>query len=86
MLQTLPQQRRLRDNPRIDKNTGASADGDDSEDELADLDFGEDDIPVTGFAVASYKRNADFHELFPAIPEGDYLIEGGCRFFLSSVH
>ncbi|KAF7301201.1 VASt domain-containing protein [Mycena indigotica] len=57
--------------------------GDDSSDEggsgLEDLDLGEDDIPVTGFAVASNKRNADFHELFPGIPEGDYLIEDyGC--------
>lgn len=40
------------------------------------LSFDEDDIPVTGFAVASSKRNADFHELFPDIEEGDYLIEG----------
>lgn len=39
-------------------------------------DLGTGDIPVTGFAVASNKRNADFHELFPSIPEGDYLIEG----------
>ncbi|KAJ7499471.1 hypothetical protein FB451DRAFT_1334859 [Mycena latifolia] len=47
--------------------------------DLEDLDLGEDDIPVTGFAVASNKRNADFHELFPGIPEGDYLIEDyGC--------
>jgi hypothetical protein len=55
-----------------------SSDEDDSgsEDDLMDLDIGEDDIPVTGFAVASNKRNADFHELFPAVPEGDYLIEG----------
>ncbi|KAF7331621.1 VASt domain-containing protein [Mycena kentingensis (nom. inval.)] len=56
--------------------------GDDSSDGgsgLEDLDLGEDDIPVTGFAVASNKRNADFHELFPGIPEGDYLIEDyGC--------
>ena len=22
------------------------------------------------------KRNQDFHELFPSVPEGDYLIEG----------
>lgn len=53
---------------------GISSDGDDSgsEDEL-DL---REDIPVTGFAVASNKRNADFHELFSNIPEGDYLIEG----------
>jgi hypothetical protein len=51
-------------------------DDDDSEDDelLAELNDG--DIPVTGFAVASNKRNADFHELFKTIPEGDYLIEG----------
>jgi hypothetical protein len=33
-------------------------------------------IPVTGFAVASNKRNAEFHEMFQSVPEGDYLIEG----------
>ncbi|KAG5641634.1 hypothetical protein DXG03_004557 [Asterophora parasitica] len=58
-----------------------SSDGGDSSsgDGLEDLDLGEDDIPVTGFAVASNKRNADFHELFPSIPEGDYLIDDyGC--------
>ena len=51
-------------------------DDDDSEDDelLAELNDG--DMPVTGFAVASNKRNADFHELFRSIPEGDYLIEG----------
>ncbi|KAF8893693.1 hypothetical protein CPB84DRAFT_1310669 [Gymnopilus junonius] len=38
----------------------------------------DEDIPVSGFAVASNKRNADFHELFPNVPEGDYLIGGGC--------
>ena len=53
-------------------NSGES----DSEDDLMDLDLGEDDIPVTGFAVASNRRNADFHELFPTVPEGDYLIDG----------
>jgi hypothetical protein len=54
----------------------AESEGDDSEDDelLAELNDG--DIPVTGFAVASNKRNADFHELFRTIPEGDYLIEG----------
>jgi hypothetical protein len=57
---------------------GNSTDGNGSgsEDDLMDLELTEDDIPVTGFAVASNKRNADFHELFPNIPEGDYLIEG----------
>lgn len=56
-----------------------SSSGEESGSDLEDLDIGEDDIPVTGFAVASNKRNADFHELFPGIPEGDYLIEDyGC--------
>ncbi|GAA6002200.1 hypothetical protein JCM10207_003122 [Rhodosporidiobolus poonsookiae] len=33
----------------------------------------------TGYAVASSKRNADFHALFKNIPEDDYLIEDyGC--------
>jgi hypothetical protein len=54
---------------------GEDADDDSDDDELlAELNDG--DIPVTGFAVASNKRNADFHELFRTIPEGDYLIEG----------
>ncbi|KAL7275079.1 hypothetical protein RUND412_001981 [Rhizina undulata] len=39
-------------------------------------------IPVqkpTGFAVASKKRNRDFHSLFRSVPEDDYLIEDyGC--------
>lgn len=69
---------------------GSSGEEDDSgsEDDLMDLDLGEDDIPVTGFAVASNKRNADFHELFPNIPEGDYLIEGAwCLFsWVLSMH
>jgi hypothetical protein len=49
---------------------------DDAGYESPDLDLDVDNIPVTGFAVASNKRNADFHELFPPVPEGDYLIEG----------
>ncbi|KAJ7664697.1 hypothetical protein B0H17DRAFT_952029 [Mycena rosella] len=61
-----------------DGGSGSDSDGESASD-LEDLDLGEDDIPVTGFAVASNKRNADFHELFPGIPEGDYLIEDyGC--------
>ncbi|KAG8742606.1 hypothetical protein FRC10_001204 [Ceratobasidium sp. 414] len=48
----------------------------DSEDALS---FGPEEMPITGFAVASSKRNFDFHELFPTVPEGDYLIEDyGC--------
>ncbi|KAH8651886.1 hypothetical protein BGZ60DRAFT_358857, partial [Tricladium varicosporioides] len=30
---------------------------------------------ITGFAVASKKRNRDFHTLFKSVPEDDYLIE-----------
>ncbi len=53
-------------------------DDDDSDDDelLAELNSGS--ILVTGFAVVSNKWNADFHELFRAIPKGDYLIEGAC--------
>lgn len=30
---------------------------------------------LTGFAVASKKRNRDFHQLFRSVPDNDYLIE-----------
>ena len=33
-------------------------------------------IQAVGSEVANHKPNADFHELFKTIPEGDYLIEG----------
>lgn len=34
---------------------------------------------ITGFAVASSKRNAEFHSLFPNVADDDYLIEDyGC--------
>lgn len=56
----------------------SDSDAYDSEDALS---FGPDEIPITGFAVASSKRNADFHELFPNVPDGDYLIEG--KLFIS---
>ncbi|CAE6507027.1 unnamed protein product [Rhizoctonia solani] len=54
----------------------SESEGYDSEDALS---FTPGEIPITGFAVASSKRNADFHELFPNVPDGDYLIEDyGC--------
>ncbi|KAI7962811.1 hypothetical protein MJO28_000905 [Puccinia striiformis f. sp. tritici] len=38
-----------------------------------------DDQLGTGYAVASRKRNVDFHAIFKSIPEDDYLIEDyGC--------
>ena len=58
--------------------SGLDGSSDNGSDLDSDLELGDDDIPVaTVFAVASNKRNADFHELFPIIPEGDYLIDGG---------
>lgn len=55
-----------------------SDDGYGSEDDSENLseDEGIDHLPVTGFAVASNRRNAEFHALFPTVDEGDYLIEG----------
>ncbi|KAK2786500.1 hypothetical protein FQN52_007806 [Onygenales sp. PD_12] len=40
------------------------------------LSGGNSSVPrLTGFAVASKKRNRDFHQLFRSVPEDDYLIE-----------
>ncbi|KAJ7086687.1 hypothetical protein C8R44DRAFT_650636 [Mycena epipterygia] len=71
--------RKLTASPDAISDESGNVSGRDGGSDSEDLDLGEDDIPVTGFAVASNKRNADFHELFPGIPEGDYLIEDyGC--------
>lgn len=63
-----------------DENSGSSgseSDGDSSGDDMDPLADGV--APITGFAVASNKRTADFHALFPTVPEGDYLIDDyGC--------
>ncbi|KAK4685181.1 hypothetical protein P7C73_g4972, partial [Tremellales sp. Uapishka_1] len=53
-------------------------DDDDDDDDDDGSDYNEP-LPVSGFAVASNRRNADFHALFSAVDEGDYLIEDyGC--------
>ncbi|EIW77611.1 GRAM-domain-containing protein [Coniophora puteana RWD-64-598 SS2] len=64
------------------RGAGIGSDDDEEEeeeDEIQDdelpVGFEADDIPVTGFAMSSSRRNADFHKLFPGIPEDDYLIE-----------
>jgi hypothetical protein len=56
----------------------AALDFDDDEEDEDDDDESEYEagLPVTGFAVASNRRNAEFHSMFPAVDEGDYLIEG----------
>lgn len=48
------------------------------DDSVEGSDLEGDHLPVTGFAVASNRRNAEFHALFPTVDEGDYLIEGEC--------
>ncbi|OWZ36566.1 GRAM domain-containing protein [Cryptococcus neoformans AD2-60a] len=51
-------------------------DFDDEEDDDSDL---AEDLSVLGYAVASNRRNSDFHALFPSVDEGDYLIDDyGC--------
>ncbi|ORY34210.1 hypothetical protein BCR39DRAFT_188949 [Naematelia encephala] len=53
-------------------------DYDDDEVDDSDSEYGEH-LPVSGFALASNKRNMDFHALFPSVEEGDQLIEDyGC--------
>ncbi|KAJ3730066.1 hypothetical protein DFJ43DRAFT_463781 [Lentinula guzmanii] len=60
-----------------DDSNDSSVDSSDEDDLASAIDV--HDMPVTGFAVASSRRNADFHEMFRNIPEGDYLIEDyGC--------
>ena len=56
-----------------DNSDSDDSDGYDSGDALS---FNDDEIPITGFAVATMKRNQEFHELFPAVPADDYLIDG----------
>ncbi|KIJ54183.1 hypothetical protein M422DRAFT_64311 [Sphaerobolus stellatus SS14] len=60
-----------------EENDEDDDDDDSSQDELDALADGV--MPITGFAVASNKRTADFHVMFPTVPEGDYLIDDyGC--------
>ena len=71
----------LKSSHRPDGDAGSDAglefddDEDDEDDDDDDSDL-EGLLPVTGFAVASNRRNAEFHSMFPAVDEGDYLIEG----------
>lgn len=61
----------------LEEDSSEDSDDDSSSRNLLDLDL--EEHAVTGFAVASNKRNSDFHELFPSVPETDYLIEDyGC--------
>jgi len=53
-------------------------DDDGSEDDKLLAELNEGVIPVMGFAVTSNKRNADFHDLFKTIPEGDRLLDRRC--------
>lgn len=77
------------DGTTSEESTGSESDDDDSGPDDPDAfsidesrkswDSRASSLPVTGFAVASNRRNADFHAMFPEIDEGDYLIEDyGC--------
>jgi len=59
-----------------DSSSEGESDEESEDDPLNDIEYEEDEIPVTGFAVASSRRNQEFHELFTTIPAEDYLIEG----------
>ena len=68
--------------PFLSRGNGDSAILDE---ETSEYDFDSDgsdldgSLPVTGFAVASHRRQVEFHAMFPSIDEGDYLIEGEWR-------
>ncbi|ODO10598.1 hypothetical protein I350_01195 [Cryptococcus amylolentus CBS 6273] len=64
------------DGDELDDEYGEGLDDDDDDD--SDL---EDTLSVLGYAVASNRRNADFHQVFPSVDEGDYLIDDyGCAY------
>ena len=72
---SLGQEGAIEDDTIIQESGSEESEDDSSPD---DLDLSEA-APITGFAVASNKRTADFHTLFPTVPEGDYLIDDyGC--------
>lgn len=41
---------------------------------------------ITGFAVASNKRNREFHATFRSVPEGDYLLDGKASCFSETLN
>lgn len=67
-----PRPRSSSSNSRLQDDSGEESDYDSGD----ALSFNDDEIPITGFAVATMKRNQDFHELFPQVPSDDYLIDG----------
>ncbi|KAF9564948.1 GRAM-domain-containing protein, partial [Agrocybe pediades] len=53
--------------------------GEDSDSGSETSNTNDEERPITGFAVAGSRRNAEFHELFPSVPEDEFLIEDyGC--------
>lgn len=73
----------VRSRARSESNNSRQANNDSDEDDDSEeydsgdaLSFNDDEIPITGFAVATMKRNQEFHELFPTVPADDYLIDG----------
>ena len=62
--------------PRLTAQPAYGTEGMDDSDSGGAFEFGDEDIPITRFAVAPMTRNQRFHELFPTIPVADYLIDG----------
>ncbi|KZO91222.1 hypothetical protein CALVIDRAFT_521820 [Calocera viscosa TUFC12733] len=73
-----PSSRRYR--ARSGSVSGSEDDEDDLSPDALSMELEDEDIPsITGFAVASMKRQQDFHDLFPEVGQDDYLIEDyGC--------
>ncbi|WFD35005.1 hypothetical protein MCUN1_001851 [Malassezia cuniculi] len=59
----------------LTNRTRSIYDDDDNDDDDNDDNWTNLSAHVSGFAVASSKHNADFHALFPNVPEDDYLIK-----------
>jgi hypothetical protein len=77
----LPDLTPSRSQARPEERKETSADSSPAESQISDDEFNiQEDISITGFTIASSKRNADFHGLFPSIPEGDDLIKGLSHF------
>lgn len=63
----------------VDSGTAAAGEADGMSQYMSLDDISEwGDVLGTGYALASSKRNSEFHLLFKNIPEDDYLIEGAC--------
>lgn len=74
-----PGQKGIPDDNEVNDSDSEEESEDEDDSSPDELDLTDGAAPITGFAVASNKRTADFHALFTTVPEGDYLIDDyGC--------